>query len=935
MSQEDLIQKINCAICPNMCRFDCPVTTAVKKETVTPSGKMRLSVMLDKGLLEDSPRLYSYFYQCTGCRSCEQWCPFAGLVIPDLLKPPRQKAVEKGLAPRKVFAIDKQLKKTGTLYPPEQLAPLRPTAASDEKVLFFAGCAYRSHNPEAVNAALNVLKAAGVQAVVLDDEKCCGFPASCLGVAATEIDLAQNTAGALMAKGIKTLVTSCPECLETFRTRYPEAGIELNIKIMHFSEYALELVKAGRLSFRELPTTMVYHDPCVLARQSGILEEPRDVLKAIPGFQLLEPACTGQETHCCGGGQLYDLLEPAAALIIAQSRAGELALPGGEAIVTACPFCEDMLQRKSSMPVFDVAEIIWAGLDEEGHDLFLRRILAARLNKSPELESVRLEVERGLVTLSGEVPAWEQVVEAGHLAGLYPGVYSVVNRLTIPGRKPKKPVKVSTRGKYHYPAADVVIIGAGIVGTCLARELSRYNLSIVLVEKETDVACGTSKANNAMIHPALFVEPGSLKHKLNLRGNELYTEAARELDFPLQRSGMLGFIRNEDQRPMLEAIKAIAGINQVPEVKILADEKAVASYNPNIKGAVAGFFAATTAITCPYKAAIAYAENAVQNGVKVYLGCPVLGIETKDEAVKAVITPQGVFPTRFVLNAAGVYADDVAEMAGPAEFTIHPRKGEHILFDRKFSNILSGCNADLSQPPDAHTKGGGVILTVDGNLMIGPTAVEVPDKEDLACTREGLDKMLDKFAPFIAHMPKDAIIAYFAGVRAATYTEDFHIRPSRFVKGLINIGGIQSPGLASAPAIAEYVIEMLEKEGLGLDPKTDFEPRRRSPVVFRELSREKQQQLIKQDRRYGNIVCRCEMVTEAEIVQAIHGVIPALTIDAVKRRTRAGMGRCQSGFCLPKTAAILARELGIPLQEVTKGGPGSLLFAGDTRTEVI
>ena len=422
-----------------------------------------------------------------------------------------------------------------------------------------------------------------------------------------------------------------------------------------------------------------------------------------------------------------------------------------------------------------------------------------------------------------------------------------------------------------------------------------------------------------------------MKHKLNLRGNELYTKAAEELDFPLQRTGLLGFIRDEKQRYMLKAIKAVAAINQVPGVEILDDEAAVCSKNPNVKGAVGGFFASTSAMTCPYKAVVAYAENAVLNGVKLYLDSPVIGMEVVNEQVKAVITEQGVFPARFVLNAAGVYADEIAELAGAPEFTIHPRKGEHILFDRKYSNILTGCNADLSQPPDAHTKGGGVVLTIDGNLMIGPTAIETPDKEDHSCTSEGLNKMLSKFAPFIAHMPKDSIIAYFAGVRAATYTEDFHIKPSRFVKGLINVGGIQSPGLASAPAIAEYVIHMLAQEGLALEENPNFNPIRRSFPVFREQTKEGKQKLIAQDRRYGNIICRCEMVTEAEIVRAIHGIIPATTVDAVKRRTRSGMGRCQSGFCLPRVAKILSRELRVPIEQITKDGEGSNLIIGETR----
>lgn len=930
MQQENMVQMTNCALCPNMCRFDCPVTASIKKETVTPAGKMRLNVMLEKGLLAESKELYDYFYQCTGCRSCEHWCPFENLIVPELLRDVKAKAVESGLAPRSVYKINQQLKKSSALYPPEQLAPLPELSTTDPEVLFFAGCAYRSHNPSAIDAALTVLQAAGVKVTVLQDETCCGFPAHSAGLQDTAAELMQQLSTRINATGAKILVTSCPECLQTFKVRYPEAGIRLNMEIMHFAQFSANLVKEGRLKFNPLRALMVWHDPCVLARQAEIIQEPRSILASIPEFYLLEPRYKEAETHCCGGGQIYDLIEPESALEIARLRAEELEVPNAQAIVTACPFCEDMLERTSYLPVFDLAEIMAAALNERSHDNFLRKILTARIKNDPQLSGVRLDIDRSLVTLSGQVDSWEAVVEAGHLAGLYPGVYSVVNQLTTPQHKKRKARRVSGNKKQQFPAADVVIIGAGIVGCSLARELSRYKLNIVLLDKEADVACGTSKANNAMVHPALFVEPGSLKHQLNLRGNELYTQAAKELDFPLERAGLLGFIRDEKQRSMLDAIKAIAGINRVPEVEILENEAAVLKKNPHIKGAVGGFFAATTAITCPYKATVAFAENAVKNGVRLHLNTKVTGLKTVDGQVKAVVTDQGIFPAAFIINAAGVYADEIAEMAGRPEFTIHPRKGEHILFDRKYSQILTGCNADLSIPPDAHTKGGGVILTVDGNLMIGPTADEVPDKEDRSCTRAGMDKMMEKFAPFIKHMPRDSVIAYFAGLRAATYTEDFHIKPSRFYKGLINVAGIQSPGLASAPAIAEYVIRMLEQEGLVLNNNPDFDPIRHSPPVFKEQSKAGRKKLIAADKRYGNIICRCEMVTEAEIVQAIHGIIPATTVDAVKRRTRAGMGRCQSGFCLPKVARILARELNIPIEQVTKDGAGSPLFCGET-----
>jgi len=429
-----------------------------------------------------------------------------------------------------------------------------------------------------------------------------------------------------------------------------------------------------------------------------------------------------------------------------------------------------------------------------------------------------------------------------------------------------------------------------------------------------------------MIDPGIFVTAGSLKARLNVRGVELYSPLAAELNFPLRWCGLLGVVTRPEEMFLLEIIKAQAERNGVNNVKLLSREEVLAR-EPNItERALGGFFAPDTAMTSPYKVTVAYAENAVQNGAKIYFDTPVTGIKVERGAVTGVVTARGWFPCRRVINAAGIYADQVAAMAGEPEFTLHPRRGELLLFDNKQSKLFNACLAEVTLNIDAHTKGGGIMMTVDGNIEMGPTAEETPGREDVVTTRTGMDRVISKFEYLLEGFDPRGVIAYFSGLRAATYTEDFHIRCSRSVQGLLNVAGIQSPGLAAAPAIAEYVLELLRDDGLLLQPKPDFNPVRQEIRHFKNLSREEQNQLIGEDYRYGRVVCRCETVTEGEIVEAIHRPVPATTLDAIKRRTRVGMGRCQGGFCTPRVAAILARETGVHIEEITKDGVGSWMF---------
>ncbi|MGE5380457.1 MAG: FAD-dependent oxidoreductase [Methylocystaceae bacterium] len=930
MDKETLMQVGNCAICPNMCRFDCPVTNTEHREGVSPAGKMRLAYMLDQGMLEPSPASAANLYQCLGCHGCETWCPFPGLSVAGLLAEARIRYSGMGLAPDAVYQVKQQMDTAKSLYQREQMLNPPVSFTPGAEVLLFAGCAYRRHRPQAVNAAINLLQAAGVEVTMLAEETCCGYPAGCLGLMDTTGRLAAYTQNQLQQSGTKMVVTLCPECFSAFNKRYPAAGIELGMPVQHFVPYVIELWQQGRLpGLKPFNAAVIWHDPCVLGRGLSLYEEPRELLNKIPGIQLLEARYNREQAHCCGAGQLYDVMHPETAGRIAAERVRELEAGAADLIVTGCPFCEHQLGTSGQQPVADLAEVLWASIEgRDGQDFLLQQRVDQVLKKESMLTGklISAQADRGLVKLVGQVDSWQQVVKAGLLAGAASGVESVVNEICCPDSLTIPAFGPSVASSDVIDEADIIIIGAGVVGCAIARELSRYKLKVVVLEKDSDVGTGTSKANNGMIHPGIFVETGSLKAQLNVRGVLLYQQTAAELNFPLRWCGLLGIVTRPEESFLLEIIKAQAENNGVNNVEILSRDQVLAR-EPNITQRVlGGFWAPDAGMTSPYKVTVAYAENAVQNGAKFYFDTPVTGMTVEGGAVTGVITPQGRFIGRRVINAAGIYADLVAAMAGEPEFTLHPRRGELVLFDQKQKHLFNSCLAEVTLNIDPHTKGGGLMMTVDGNIEIGPTAEEVPDRENVATTRTGMNKIITKFSNLVDSFNSKEVIAYFSGLRAATYTEDFHIRPSRLVRGLFNVAGIQSPGLAAAPAIAEYVLEMLQLDGMSLRSKTEFNPICPAMHHFKDLSREEQNQLVHSDHRFGLVVCRCETVTEGEIVEAIHRPIPALNLDAIKRRTRAGMGRCQGGFCTPRVAAILARETGQPLDAITKNGQGSWLF---------
>lgn len=471
--------------------------------------------------------------------------------------------------------------------------------------------------------------------------------------------------------------------------------------------------------------------------------------------------------------------------------------------------------------------------------------------------------------------------------------------------------------------ADVVIIGGGIVGTAIARELSKYQLDVILIEKQPDIAAGTTKANSAILHAGFDAHPDTLKAKLNVRGNAMYHELEKELHLDVKWTGSLVVAKTDEDMVTLKELLERGQQNEVPGLALLTKDEVLLK-EPNLSSDVKGaLWAPSAGIFLPFGAAVAFADNAIKNGVRLFTECPAEKIVTEAGKVVGVQTPKGFIRCNYIINAAGVHADDISRSAGDDSFSITPRKGEYILFDRKVGNLV---NTVVFPAPSKFSKGILVCPTVHGNIFIGPNAQEIANKEDISTSPTGMSEIIDRAQELLPNLPLREAITQFSGVRAAADCGDFVIRNSEFVEGLIHAAGIQSPGLTAAPAIAEVVVEILKLNGVELTAKASFNPYNPKPIVFKELSLAEKQAAIEENPLYGRVICRCETITEGEIVAAIQQPCGAKTVDGVKRRTRAGMGRCQGGFCGPRVTAILARELNIPVSQVRKESAESYLF---------
>ena len=476
---------------------------------------------------------------------------------------------------------------------------------------------------------------------------------------------------------------------------------------------------------------------------------------------------------------------------------------------------------------------------------------------------------------------------------------------------------------------DVIIIGGGITGSAIARELSRFKIKVALLEKGLDIGLGATKGNGGVVHQGYDPLPGTMKAKINGEGARQYPNLAKELGFKISNPGLfvLGF--GEADLSVLKH-KLDYGIrNGIKDIRIV-DKETVMKKEPYISSQVThGLAVPTTTVVDPFEVALAFAENAVDNGVDVFLGQRVEKIN-KVGAEFLVETAANRYQTRYIVNAAGNHADDVAKLAGIEEYRMKPRHGDLLVFDREMEikpqTVMFPC-------PGPDTKGIACIPTIHGNTIVGSTATMMDDKEDVSNYKKGIQDLIDGVHHILPQLDQRKIIRTFAGLRPVVldHDNDFYIEISATDRHFIHAAGIQSPGVASAPAIAERVRNLLNDVGLELADDKDFNPYRQARTVFNELSEVKQNRLIKNNKAYGQIVCRCETVTEGEILAAVNSRLPATTLDGIKRRTRAGMGRCQSGFCQYKVLSILAKALNLPLDQILLEDEGSQLIVGKVK----
>lgn len=578
-------------------------------------------------------------------------------------------------------------------------------------------------------------------------------------------------------------------------------------------------------------------------------------------------------------------------------------------------------------------------------DILIRGDIVNRLLTQIE-KKIKREVNENIVcsewhssiVIEGIVDSWEEVVTAGKIAANR-GYKGVVNKIEVKGlvipeiRKPGIKDEV-LNGR----VVDVLIIGGGIIGASIARELSKWDISILLIDKEEDIGVHATSRNDGMVHPGIEPKPGSKKAYYNVRGNKLYTRVARELDIPIRRNGSTILYDKSWAKVLVPFLRSRAKANGIEGMSFLTREEAK-KFEPHITDKIAGaVHFATTAAISPYKTAIAYAENAVMNGVMLSLETIVLGMKRVGSGIVDVITNRGTIHPRVVINAAGIYADRIAAMAGDQFFTIHPRKGQLVFLDKKKGILI---NSVVSKPSlnliKGNTKGGGIVKTIDSNILVGPDSYEQPFREDYSTDRENVKAILEKHLPSIPGLSQGDVITYCSGTRASTYEEDFIIEKSEYVDNLIYAAGIQSPGLASAPAIAEDVEKItcsVLSKLIDLRLNINFKPYRKGIPNLKEMNFEERNRLIKTNPDYGEIICRCEEVSKGEIVDALSSPIPVKSLDALKRRVRPGMGRCQGGFCTPLVMKIISQHKGMSMTSITKKGGSSNIVLEETKSKL-
>ena len=551
--------------------------------------------------------------------------------------------------------------------------------------------------------------------------------------------------------------------------------------------------------------------------------------------------------------------------------------------------------------------------------------------------AIKAENKDGCTVLTGRLPLWQDVVTACSLASKKYSTTHVVNDIVCDEIKPQSPrLPKLCDSALDGEKPDVLIIGGGISGVSIARELSRWKLDILLVEKEADLALQASGRNDGEVHPGIDLSKGSKKHFYIRKGNEMYTKICEELDVPFKRVGQYVCFTKTAYKPLVAVYCLIRRKRDgISDTKLIS-KKDLESIEPNFskdfKFAISN---PSSGCVCPYGLTIAYAENAVQNGARVALNTAVLDMTVKNGEIIEVKTNRGTLYPKLVINAAGVFSEDIAAMAKDRFFSIHPRRGTNSILDKKAGAFMHSIASvkELTRNK-SHSKGGGILHTVHDNLLIGPDAVETYEKENTETHRESIETVFSKQKRTMPSLSERDIITYFTGVRAPTFEEDFIIERGRKTKNLIHCAGIQSPGLTTAPAVAKDIEKMaidFLKDITDVKANPDFNPIRHGVPVLNEMPDEERAELIKKNPDYGVIVCRCEEISKGEILDALRSPICVPTVDGIKKRVRPGMGRCQGGFCSPLVTQIIADFLNIPLSEVKKSSEESIITFGKTK----
>ncbi len=472
---------------------------------------------------------------------------------------------------------------------------------------------------------------------------------------------------------------------------------------------------------------------------------------------------------------------------------------------------------------------------------------------------------------------------------------------------------------------DVVVIGAGAIGSAIARELSKYDVDVMLIERKEDVGGDASRTNSATIVSGYDAPVGSLESYLATASNAMFDKVTKELDVAFQRIGAIQVAFSDEDVEVLKENERKAIANGVMDVEILSGDK-IREMEPSLSKEIkAGLYIPRESIVNVFDLLVAYVENAVDNGVRLMTSTKAEKITAKDNQIVSVVTDQGEIFTKYVINAAALYCDELAETVGKKYFRNYPRKGEFFVLDK---NLPYATKHIIVPIPTPLTRGKLITPSIEGNLLIGPTAVNQTDKEDKSTTREGLDSIIHDVKKMLPDVNSRDSVTQFAGLRPARDPAEYSIRMFDDLKGYVEVNGI-TQGVSISLAAGVYVVNMLKKDGLDLKRKENYNPYRKKITLFRECSKEKQAELVKEDPRYGNVICRCEIVTEAEICEAIKR--GAHSVDAIKRRLRAGMGRCQGGFCGPRVVEILARELGVEPEEICKNEKGSEMLVGKNK----